>query len=121
MIQTQWKIPFAVVPFFEYKSQQNFARTTVAQLSWHVQNFVAILYIRDEMTVKQKFPWNLYFWPHVSDPEGVEAKRIRKRLYQDIESSAFGGMRQSGGAMQMGAGFNMAAMGRGKEMIGVVW
>ena len=41
-IQIRWKLRIAVIPLLAIRSQQIFAHTTTAQLSWHVQKFVAI-------------------------------------------------------------------------------
>ena len=41
-IQIRWKFRLAVIPLPAIRSQQFFAHATTAQLSCHVQNFVAI-------------------------------------------------------------------------------
>ena len=41
-IQIRWKLRLAVIPLLAIRSQQIFAHATTAQLSCHVQNFVAI-------------------------------------------------------------------------------
>ena len=41
-IQIRWKLRLAVIPSSVIRSQQIFAHATTAQLSCHVQNFVAI-------------------------------------------------------------------------------
>ena len=41
-IQIRWKPRLAVIPLSVIRSQQIFAHATTAQLSCHVQNFVAI-------------------------------------------------------------------------------
>ena len=41
-IQIRWKLCLAVIPLLAIRSQQIFAHATTAQLSCHVQNFVAI-------------------------------------------------------------------------------
>ena len=42
VIQIRWKLRLAVIPLLAIRSQQIFAHATTAQLSCHVQNFVAI-------------------------------------------------------------------------------
>ena len=41
-IHIQWKFQLAVIPLLAIRSQQFFAHATTAQLSCHMQNFVAI-------------------------------------------------------------------------------
>ena len=41
-IQIRWKLRLALIPLLAIRSQQIFAHATTAQLSCHVQNFVAI-------------------------------------------------------------------------------
>ena len=41
-IQIRWKLRIVVIPLLAIKSRQIFAHATTAQLSCHVQNFVAI-------------------------------------------------------------------------------
>ena len=41
-IQIRWKLRLAITPLLAIKSQQIFAHATTAQLSCHVQKFVAI-------------------------------------------------------------------------------
>ena len=41
-IQIRWKLRLAVIPLLAIRSRQIFAHATTAQLSCHVQNFVAI-------------------------------------------------------------------------------
>ena len=41
-IQVRWKLRLAITPLLAIRSQQIFAHATTAQLSCHVQNFVAI-------------------------------------------------------------------------------
>ena len=41
-IQIRWKLRLAVIPLLAIRSRQIFAHATTAQLSWHVQTFVAI-------------------------------------------------------------------------------
>ena len=57
-IQIPWKIQLAVIQLLAAKSQQAFAHTTTAQLSWHVQNFVPTLY-KNYCESNTKFPSNL--------------------------------------------------------------
>ena len=41
-IQIRWKLHLATIPLLAIRSQRNFAHATTAQLSCHVQHFVAI-------------------------------------------------------------------------------
>ena len=41
-IQIRWKLCLAVITLLAIRSQQIFAHATTAQLSYHVQNFIAI-------------------------------------------------------------------------------
>ena len=43
VIQSQWNIHFSVTPFMDIRLLQIFAHAMTAQLSWHMQNFVAII------------------------------------------------------------------------------
>ena len=51
-IQIRWKIRLAVIPLLAIRSQQIFAHATTAQLSCHVQNFVAIT------VLESRWEWN---------------------------------------------------------------
>ena len=51
-IQIRWKLRLAVIPLLAIRSQQTFAHATTAQLSCHVQNFVAIIIL------KSRWEWN---------------------------------------------------------------
>ena len=51
-IQTRWKLRLAVIPLLAIRSQQIFAHATTAQLSCHVQNFVAIT------VLASRWEWN---------------------------------------------------------------
>ena len=51
-IQIRWKLRLAVIPLLAIRSQQIFAHATTAQLSCHVQNFVAIIIL------KSRWEWN---------------------------------------------------------------
>ena len=53
-IQIRWKLPLAVIPLLAIRSQQIFAHATTAQLSCHVQNFVAIT-VLESRWVKRNF------------------------------------------------------------------
>ena len=46
---------FAVIPLLGIRSQLTFAHATTAQLSCHVQNFVAITFLESGLIVKQNF------------------------------------------------------------------
>ena len=57
-VRVRWKLRLAVIPLLALRSQQVFAHTTTAQLSCHVQNFVAItVFYRDES--EARFPSDL--------------------------------------------------------------
>ena len=51
-IQIRWKLCPAVILLLAIRSQQNFAHATTAQLSCHVQKFVAIT------TLRLRWEWN---------------------------------------------------------------
>ena len=51
-IQIRWKLRLAVIPLLAIRSQQIFAHATTAQLSCHVQNFVAIT------VLESRWEWN---------------------------------------------------------------
>ena len=51
-IQIRWKFRLAVIPLMDIKSRHIFAHATTAQLSCHVQNFVAIT------VLEPKWEWN---------------------------------------------------------------
>ena len=51
-IQIRWKLRLAVIPLMAIRSQQIFAHATTAQLSCHVQNFVAIT------VLESRWEWN---------------------------------------------------------------
>ena len=51
-IQIRWKLRLAVIPLLAIRSQQIFAHATTAQLSCHVQNFVAII------VLESRWQWN---------------------------------------------------------------
>ena len=51
-IQIWWKLRLAVIPLLAIRSQQIVAHATTAQLSWHVQNFVAIT------VLELRWEWN---------------------------------------------------------------
>ena len=51
-IYIRWKIRLAAIPLLAIRSQQIFAHATTAQLSCHVQNFVAIT------VLESRWEWN---------------------------------------------------------------
>ena len=51
-IQIRWKLHLAVIPLLAIRLQQIFAHATTAQLSCHVQNFVAIT------VLESRWEWN---------------------------------------------------------------
>ena len=51
-IQIRWKLRLAVIPLLAISTQQIFAHATTAQLSCHVQNFVAIT------VLESRWEWN---------------------------------------------------------------
>ena len=51
-IHIRWKFRLAVIPLLAIRSQQIFAHATTAQLSCHVQNFVAIT------VLESRWEWN---------------------------------------------------------------
>ena len=51
-IQIRWKLRLAVIPLLAIRSTQIFAHATTAQLSCHVQNFVAIT------VLESRWDWN---------------------------------------------------------------
>ena len=51
-IQIRWKLCFGVIPLLAIRSQQIFAHDTTAELSCHVQNFVAII------VLESRWEWN---------------------------------------------------------------
>ena len=51
-IQIRWKLRLAITPLLAIRSQQIFAHATTAQLSCHVQNFVAIT------VLESRWEWN---------------------------------------------------------------
>ena len=54
-IQIRWKLRLAITPLLAIRSQQIFAHATTAQLSCHVQNFVAITIL------ESRWEWNEIF------------------------------------------------------------
>ena len=61
-IQIRWKLRLAVIPLLAIKSQQIFAHATTAQLSCHVQNFVAITLLEstwewNEISIEFELRW----------------------------------------------------------------
>ena len=54
-IQIRWKLGLAITPSLAIRSQQIFAHATTAQLSCHVQNFVAIT------VLESRWEWNKIF------------------------------------------------------------
>ena len=62
VIQIQWKFHSALIQVFHKWLLWNFAHSTTAVLSWHVQKFVAIWYITTEWNYTQtNFPSNLNY------------------------------------------------------------
>ena len=51
-IQIRWKLRLAITPLLAIRSQQILAHATTAQLSCHVQNFVAIT------VLESRWEWN---------------------------------------------------------------
>ena len=61
-IQIRWKIHLAVILLLAIRSQQIFAHATTAQLSCHVQNFVAITVLEfrwqlNEISIEFELRW----------------------------------------------------------------
>ena len=61
-IQIRWKFRLAVIPLLAIRLQQIFAHATTAQLSGHVQNFVAITVLEsrwkwNEISIKFESRW----------------------------------------------------------------
>ena len=66
-IQIRWKFRLAVIPLLAIRSQQIFAHTTTAQLSCHVQNFVAITVLesrweRNVISIEFELRWKKRQW-----------------------------------------------------------
>ena len=64
-IQIRWKISLAVMALLALRSLQYFAHATTTQLSWHLQNFVAIamselMWEQNEILVAFKLRWRTY-------------------------------------------------------------
>ena len=51
-IQIRWKLRLDVIPLQAIRSQQIFTHATTAQLSYHVQNFIAI------KVLESRWGWN---------------------------------------------------------------
>ena len=51
-IQIRWKLCLAVISLLAIRSQQLFAHATTAELSCHVQNYVAII------VLESRWEWN---------------------------------------------------------------
>ena len=61
-IQTRWKLRLAVIPLLSIRLRQIFAHATKAQLSYQVQNFVAINALessgeRNEISIELELRW----------------------------------------------------------------
>ena len=61
-IQIWWRLRLAVIPLLAIRSQQIFAHATTAQLSCHVQNFVAITvlelrWVWNEISIEFELRW----------------------------------------------------------------
>ena len=80
-IQIRWKLRLAVIPLLAIKSQQIFVHATTAQLSCHVQNFVAITVVEskcewNEISIEFELRWKNRLWngalelPAKSEPCG---------------------------------------------------
>ena len=82
-IQIRWKLCLAVIPLLAIRSQQFFAHATTAQLSCHVQNFVAITLL------DWKWEWNkisLKFDGKTISETGPWSTKIKKKQHPQPET-----------------------------------
>ena len=66
-IHIQWKLHLAIIPLLAIRSQQIFVHVTTAQLSCHVQNFVAIIVFEsrwewNEISIEFELRWKNRWW-----------------------------------------------------------
>ena len=66
-IQIRWKLRLAVIPLLAIRSRQTFAHATTAQLSCHVQNFVAITVLEsmwewNTISIEFELRWKKRYW-----------------------------------------------------------
>ena len=76
--QIRWKISLAIIPLLAIRSQQISAHATTAQLSCHVQNFVAITVSEprwewNEISIEFELRWKNRYW---NGPQNIIGHRV---------------------------------------------